>query len=82
MLVGSSRERSGFDPTVDPALSDELRGRAAQLVPALAGLPVDDAWVGFRPWLPDNLPAIGPSRRSRACGSRPVTRARAWRWGR
>ena len=63
VLVGSSRERTGFDPSVDPALSEELRRRAALLVPALADLPVDDAWVGFRPWLPDNLPAIGPSRR-------------------
>jgi glycine/D-amino acid oxidase-like deaminating enzyme len=62
VLVGSSRERVGFDETVDPALSDELRRRAARFVPSLAGMRQDGAWVGFRPWLPDNLPAIGPSR--------------------
>jgi D-hydroxyproline dehydrogenase subunit beta len=63
VVVGSSRERSGFDPAVDAGLSAELQRRAAALVPALAQLELDDAWVGFRPWLPDNLPAIGPSRR-------------------
>jgi D-hydroxyproline dehydrogenase subunit beta len=61
VIVGSSRERSGFDPAVDDELSGTLRARAARLFPALADLPVDDAWVGFRPWLPDGLPAIGPS---------------------
>ncbi|HEY2636876.1 MAG TPA: FAD-binding oxidoreductase, partial [Solirubrobacteraceae bacterium] len=63
VLVGSSRERCGFDPTVDPALSAQMRARAERLVPGLAGLEVDAAWVGFRPWLPDHLPAIGASRR-------------------
>ena len=36
--------------------------RAARLFPRLAGLPVAAAWAGLRPWLPDHLPAIGPSR--------------------
>ena len=62
ILVGSSRERSGFDPTVDPELSDELHRRAARFVPSLTQYPPEHAWVGFRPWLPDNLPAIGGSR--------------------
>ena len=61
VLVGSSRQRVGFDETVDPAVTDELRAKAARLVPELAGLEPDDAWVGFRPWLPDHLPAIGPT---------------------
>lgn len=62
VLVGSSRERVGFDPTVSEALSDELRAMAARLVPEVASLRHVGAWVGFRPWLPDHLPAIGPSR--------------------
>jgi D-hydroxyproline dehydrogenase subunit beta len=33
--------------------------RAARFVPALAELPVRRAWCGFRPWLPDGLPAVG-----------------------
>ena len=61
VLVGSSRERRGFDTTVDPAVSRALVERAAALFPALAALPVAGAWAGLRPWLPDRLPAIGPS---------------------
>jgi glycine/D-amino acid oxidase-like deaminating enzyme len=61
VLVGSTRERCGFDPTVDRALEDAVRERAARLAPAVAGLARDTAWVGFRPWLPDHLPAIGPA---------------------
>jgi glycine/D-amino acid oxidase-like deaminating enzyme len=61
LIVGSTRERCGFDPTVDTALEDAVRARAARLVPAIADLPRDTTWVGFRPWLPDHLPAIGPS---------------------
>jgi glycine/D-amino acid oxidase-like deaminating enzyme len=33
-------------------------------VPDITGLAPDSTWVGFRPWLPDDLPAIGPSRRA------------------
>lgn len=62
VIVGSSRERSGFDPTVDHDLALHVRERAARLVPALAGCEIDEVWVGFRPWLPDHLPAIGASR--------------------
>ena len=61
VLVGSSRERRGFDTRVDPALSEALVERAARLFPRLARLPVAAAWAGLRPWLPDHLPAIGPS---------------------
>jgi len=61
VLVGSSRERRGFDTAVDAAVSDALVARAARLMPALAGLERDAAWAGLRPWLPDHLPAIGPS---------------------
>jgi len=62
ILVGSSRERRGFDTSVDPALSEALVARAAHLFPRLAQLPIAAAWAGLRPWLPDRLPAIGPSR--------------------
>jgi glycine/D-amino acid oxidase-like deaminating enzyme len=61
VLVGSSRERRGFDLTVDPAVSERLLARAVQLVPAVRGLAVDSAWAGLRPWLPDGVPAVGPS---------------------
>jgi glycine/D-amino acid oxidase-like deaminating enzyme len=60
VLVGSSRERRGFDLAVEPAVSDAMLERAAALMPGLRRLPVDGAWAGLRPWLPDHLPAIGP----------------------
>jgi glycine/D-amino acid oxidase-like deaminating enzyme len=62
VVIGSSRERCGFDPRVDRELATSMQTRAARLVPALAGLEVDEIWVGFRPWLADHLPAIGASR--------------------
>jgi glycine/D-amino acid oxidase-like deaminating enzyme len=62
VIVGSTRERSGFDPSVDHELASAVRRRAARLVPALGGLELDAVWVGFRPWLPGQLPAIGESR--------------------
>jgi len=48
---------------VDPAVSSAMVERAATLFPFLAGLPRTRAWAGLRPWLPDHLPAIGPSGR-------------------
>jgi D-hydroxyproline dehydrogenase subunit beta len=60
VLVGSSRERRGFDTSVDDAVSDEMVARAARLFPRLTSLPRVAAWAGLRPWLPDHLPAIGP----------------------
>ena len=62
VLVGSSRERRGFDTTVDPEVTAALVEQAARIMPAVAKLEVEDAWTGLRPWLPDVLPAIGPSR--------------------
>jgi glycine/D-amino acid oxidase-like deaminating enzyme len=62
VLVGSSRERRGFDVSVDAAVSSAMLERARRLAPGLAGLTPDDAWAGLRPWLPDGLPALGPSR--------------------
>jgi D-hydroxyproline dehydrogenase subunit beta len=61
VLVGSSRERLDFDTAVDPMVSDALLARAARLFGALPALERVDAWAGLRPWLPDHLPAIGPS---------------------
>jgi glycine/D-amino acid oxidase-like deaminating enzyme len=59
VLVGSSRERVGFDDRVDEVVTRAMIARAARFVPALAELPVRRAWCGFRPWLPDGLPAVG-----------------------
>jgi D-hydroxyproline dehydrogenase subunit beta len=62
VLVGSSRERRGFDVDVDPAVSATLLTAAVRLAPDIAHLAVDDAWAGLRPWLPGGLPAVGPTK--------------------
>jgi len=59
VLVGSSRERVGFDDHISEEVTQAMIERAARFVPALAELPVRRAWCGFRPWLPDGLPAVG-----------------------
>jgi glycine/D-amino acid oxidase-like deaminating enzyme len=59
VLVGSSRERVGFDDRVDDEVTRAMIQRAARFVPVLAELKVLRAWCGFRPWLPDGLPAVG-----------------------
>jgi D-hydroxyproline dehydrogenase subunit beta len=61
VLVGSSRERRGFDVSVDSAVSAALLDRAALLAPGVRDLEIDAAWAGLRPWLPGGLPAIGRS---------------------
>jgi D-hydroxyproline dehydrogenase subunit beta len=60
LLVGSSRERVGFEPTVREDVTQAMLERAARFVPALSELPITRSWCGFRPWLPDGLPAVGP----------------------
>jgi glycine/D-amino acid oxidase-like deaminating enzyme len=62
VLVGSSRERRGFDLGVDDAVSRAMLDQAVALMPGLRTLTLDAAWAGLRPWLPDRLPAIGPAR--------------------
>jgi glycine/D-amino acid oxidase-like deaminating enzyme len=59
VLVGSSRERVGFDSAVSETVTRAMIERAARFVPAVGELSVRRAWSGFRPWLPDGLPAIG-----------------------
>jgi D-hydroxyproline dehydrogenase subunit beta len=62
VLVGSSRERRGFDLDVDDAVSRSMLDRAFALMPGLRTLALEAAWAGLRPWLPDHVPAIGPAR--------------------
>lgn len=59
VLIGSSRERIGFDDTVRVAVLRELAAKAIGLFPFLADVPVLRAYGGFRPYAPDHLPVIG-----------------------
>ncbi|MFE4334752.1 NAD(P)/FAD-dependent oxidoreductase [Streptomyces sp. NPDC056831] len=72
VLIGASRERVGFDRTLSVPVIARLASRAAALFPVLADVRVMRAYHGFRPYLPDHLPAIGPDPRVpglfHACG--------------
>ena len=59
LLIGSSRELTGRDPTINHALLGDMLRRAIEFLPALAGCAAVRAWTGFRPATPDKLPLIG-----------------------
>jgi D-hydroxyproline dehydrogenase subunit beta len=59
MLLGSSRELAGFDPTIDHAVVRRIATHARRLFPFLADVALLRVYVGFRPWVPDHLPIIG-----------------------
>jgi glycine oxidase len=62
-LIGATDEDTGFDLHVSQPALDDLRARAARLLPALASLddaPQLEAWAGLRPATADGLPLLGP----------------------
>ena len=63
VLIGSSRQRIGFDDTLQVGVLRRIAARAIRLFPFLADQPVMRAYGGFRPYLPDHLPVIGPDPR-------------------
>jgi glycine/D-amino acid oxidase-like deaminating enzyme len=64
VLIGSSRERVGFDRGVSlPALM-ALATSAINLFPVLADVKAIRHYHGFRPYCPDHLPVIGPDPRA------------------
>ena len=59
ILIGSSRERVGFDRTVSLPVLRELARKALALYPILDRVSVMRTYLGFRPYCPDHLPVIG-----------------------
>ncbi len=59
ILLGASREFVGYHRRVNGEVVRAIAARATRLFPVLAGVRLMRAYVGFRPWLPDHLPAIG-----------------------
>lgn len=57
-IAGTSSECVGFDRRIDPAVVASIRGRAAELVPALASAPDPEQWVGFRPGVEGGEPQV------------------------
>ncbi|MFF2379419.1 NAD(P)/FAD-dependent oxidoreductase [Streptomyces sp. NPDC058108] len=72
VLIGASRERVGFDRSFSLPAVRALAAGAIGLFPFLAEVRALRTYLGFRPYLPDHLPAIGPDPRVpgllHACG--------------
>lgn len=64
ILIGSSRERVGFDRSVSPQALREIAAKALVLYPSLGRAKVMRSYLGFRPYCPDHLPVIGPDPRA------------------
>ncbi|MDT0345148.1 NAD(P)/FAD-dependent oxidoreductase [Streptomyces litchfieldiae] len=63
VLIGSTRERVGFDRRPSRAALARLARGALELFPALAQVRAIRAYHGFRPYCPDHLPVLGPDPR-------------------
>ncbi|MFC6356822.1 NAD(P)/FAD-dependent oxidoreductase [Luethyella okanaganae] len=63
VLIGSSREQIGFDERLRVHVLQEIAAKALRLFPFLAGASVMRSYGGFRPFMPDHLPVIGPDHR-------------------
>ncbi len=59
VLVGSTEEDVGFDPSTTSEAIEELRRFAVGLVPELAHAQVERSWAGLRPGNADGLPTLG-----------------------
>ncbi|MFI7500093.1 NAD(P)/FAD-dependent oxidoreductase [Streptomyces sp. NPDC049687] len=72
VLIGASRERVGFDRSFSLPVVRGLAAGAIRLFPFLERVRVMRTYLGFRPYMPDHLPAIGPDPRVpglfHACG--------------
>jgi D-hydroxyproline dehydrogenase subunit beta len=59
VLIGSSRQFDTEHADVDPPVLARMLERALDYLPGLGTLQILRTWAGFRPALPDNLPALG-----------------------
>jgi glycine/D-amino acid oxidase-like deaminating enzyme len=59
ILIGASRERIGFDGSMNYEILRRLAAQATSLFPVLRDVQLLRAYRGFRPYAPDHLPVIG-----------------------
>jgi glycine oxidase len=59
LLVGSTIEDVGFDPTTTPDTVERLQCVARSLLGDLPGSVVERSWAGLRPGTPDGQPTLG-----------------------
>jgi len=64
ILIGASRERVGFDRTMNVEVLRRLAAQAIGVFPILAGVSLLRTYLGFRPYCPDHLPVIGEDPRA------------------
>jgi len=65
ILIGASRERIGFDGSMNYEILRRLAAQATSLFPVLRDVQLLRAYRGFRPYAPDHLPLIGEDARVR-----------------
>ncbi len=72
ILIGASRERVGFDRSINYEVLQRLARGAISIFPFLKDVTLLRTYSGFRPYCPDHLPVIGPDSRVpglfHACG--------------
>ena len=64
-IAGADMERAGFERSVRAAAVEEIREAAEAMVPELRGVPMEEAWVGFRPGSVTGEPVVGRRGESR-----------------
>jgi glycine oxidase len=62
VLLGSTRERAGFEKRVTMGAAAALLAAAAAMAPGLARLSLERGYAGLRPGTPDELPILGAAR--------------------
>ncbi len=63
VLIGSSRERVGFDDRLRVEVLRDIAAKSLRLFPFLEHASVMRSYHGFRPYMPDHLPVIGADHR-------------------
>lgn len=59
-FLGASAEEKGFDGATTVAAIHDLLRDAAEIIPGVLELEIDELVVGFRPGTPDNRPIVAP----------------------
>jgi len=58
-IAGTSSEHVGFNRTPDPSILLDIHARAAEVFPVLANCQPVESWLGFRPAMGSDPPAVG-----------------------
>lgn len=63
LLIGSSKENTGFDDSTTVAVGGRMAARAIRILPELAGARLNRTWGGIRVLTPDHHPVYAESER-------------------